>query len=416
MPSAHWVSFFARSATEVPHSLLLSVSLSRRDFLVRQRTRAAFTLIELLVVIAIIAVLIALLLPAVQSAREAARRIQCVNNLKQLGLGMHNYHTGNNVFPMGSSIAPQNNSPGLAQSIWSAWSSQAMMLGYLEQGPLANACNYSWAVLDGSNFSGQANVAAASDYNQTVLFTNLSMFMCPSDPNVGQKQNNNSYAASYGATTTGLYNWTLGPSANYTMGESAAESTGVFTIGKSYGLQSITDGSSNTVAYAEALVGDGNGSEFAGNTTSPSRYRGNYITGAVTSAGGAEKMLNIFANPSMILTSLSDCVAAFRTSNTAIQDDRGFRWCIGTTGWTMFNTVQVPNDSNYPIGGCRDGGTPGQFPNDGFSYGASSAHPGGANVLFGDGSVKFIKSSIGYPTWWSLGTRNGSEVISSDQY
>jgi prepilin-type processing-associated H-X9-DG protein len=373
-------------------------------------------LIELLVVIAIIAVLIALLLPAVQSAREAARRIQCVNNIKQIGLAMHNYHTSMGVFPMGSSIAPQINSPGLAQSIWSAWSAQALMLGYLEQGPLYNACNFSWAVLDGSNFSGNANVAASSNYNQTVLFTNVSGFMCPSDPNVGQKQNNNSYAGSYGATTTGLYNWTLGPNASYTMGESAADSTGLFTIGKSYGIQNITDGSSNTVAYSEALVGDSNGSEFAGNTTNPSRYRGNYITGAVTTAAGAEKVLNIFAIPQLVFTSLSQCVAAFQTSLTAIQDDRGFRWCMGTTGWTMFNTVQVPNDSQYPIGGCRDGGTPGQFPNDGFSYGASSGHPGGANVLFGDGSVKFVKSSISYQTWWALGTRNGGEVISADAY
>jgi prepilin-type processing-associated H-X9-DG protein len=148
----------------------------------------------------------------------------------------------------------------------------------------------------------------------------------------------------------------------------------------------------------------------------PSRYRGNYITGAVTTAAGAEKVLNIFAIPQLVFTSLSQCVAAFQTSLTAIQDDRGFRWCMGTTGWTMFNTVQVPNDSQYPIGGCRDGGTPGQFPNDGFSYGASSGHPGGANVLFGDGSVKFVKSSISYQTWWALGTRNGGEVISADAY
>jgi prepilin-type N-terminal cleavage/methylation domain-containing protein/prepilin-type processing-associated H-X9-DG protein len=383
---------------------------------VRQHTRGGFTLIELLVVIAIIAVLIALLLPAVQSAREAARRIQCVNNIKQIGLAMHNYHTGNNVFPMGSSIAPQVNSPGLAQSIWSAWSAQAMMLGYLDNTPLYNACNFSWAVLDASNFGGNANVAASSNYNQTVLYTNVSMFMCPSDPYVGQRQNNNSYAASYGATTSDCYTWTSSAAVNWTNQETSGESTGIFTIGKSYGLQSITDGSSNTVAYSEALVGDSNGSEFAGNTTNPSRYRGNYITGTVTTAAGAEKVLNIFAIPQLVFTSLSQCVAAFQTSLTAIQDDRGFRWCMGTTGWTMFNTVQVPNDSQYPIGGCRDGGTPGQFPNDGFSYGASSGHPGGANVLFGDGSCKFIKNSISYQTWWALGTRNGGEVISSDSY
>jgi prepilin-type N-terminal cleavage/methylation domain-containing protein/prepilin-type processing-associated H-X9-DG protein len=381
---------------------------------VKHSRRGGFTLIELLVVIAIIAVLIALLLPAVQSAREAARRIQCVNNLKQLGLAMHNYHTAMTVFPMGSSIAPQQDVPN-QQSIWSAWSAGALMLGYLDQVPIYNACNFSWAVLDLSNFSGQANVAAASNYNQTVLFTNLSMFMCPSDPNVGQKQNNNSYSASYGATTSDCYTWTSNASVNWVSLETSGESSGIFTIGKSYGLQNITDGASNTVAYSEALVGDANGSEFAGNTTNPSRYRGNYITGAVGNTDGTN-LLNIQSNPQGVFNTLGACTAAFATSLTAIQDDRGFRWCMGCTGWTMFNTVQVPNDTKYPIGGCRDGGVPGQFPNDGFSYGASSAHPGGANVLFGDGAVKFIKSSIGYPTWWALGTRNGGEVVSADSY
>jgi prepilin-type N-terminal cleavage/methylation domain-containing protein/prepilin-type processing-associated H-X9-DG protein len=381
---------------------------------VKQCKRGGFTLIELLVVIAIIAVLIALLLPAVQSAREAARRIQCVNNLKQIGLAMHNYHTGIGVFPLGSSIAPQQDVP-LQQSIWDAWSAQALMLGYLEQGPLYNACNFSWAVLDTSNFSGTANVAASSNYNQTVLYTNLSGFMCPSDPNVGQRQNNNSYAASYGATTSNCYNWTSNAGVGWVSQETAGESSGVFTIGKSYGLQNITDGSSNTVAYSEALVGDSNGSEFAGNTTNPSRYRGNYITGPVANSDG-RNLLDVHSNPQGVFNTLQACTIAFQTSLTAIQDDRGFRWCMGCTGWTMFNTVQVPNDNNYPIGGCRAAGTPGQFPNDGFTYGASSAHPGGANVLFADGSVKFIKNSISYPTWWSLGTKSGGEVVSADSY
>jgi len=376
--------------------------------------RPGFTLIELLVVIAIIAVLISLLLPAVQSAREAARRAQCVNNLKQLGLAMHNYHTANGAFPMGSSIAPQLDVP-LQQSVWSAWSAQALMLGYLDQMPIYNASNFSIAVLDFSNFSGNANVAASSSINQTVLFTNLAIFMCPSDPNVGQRQNNNSYAASYGATTTGIYNWTSSAAVNWVSQETASDSSGLFTIGRSYGVQHATDGSSNTVAYSEALVGDANGSEFAGNTTNPSRYRGNYVTGNVSPTDG-KNLLNVNTNPTAVFATLGACHVKFMTSLDSIQDDRGFRWCMGTTGWSMFNTVQVPNDSKYPNGGCRAGGTPGQFPNDGFSYGASSAHPGGANVLFGDGSVKFIKSTISYPTWWALGTRNGGEVISADAY
>jgi prepilin-type N-terminal cleavage/methylation domain-containing protein/prepilin-type processing-associated H-X9-DG protein len=382
---------------------------------VRRRNPAGFTLIELLVVIAIIAVLIALLLPAVQSAREAARRAQCVNNLKQIGLAMHNYHTANTAFPMGSSVAPQVDSPGIQQSIWSAWSAQALMLGYMEQAPIYNACNFSWAVLNWSNFNGNANVAGASDYNQTVLFTNISFFMCPSDPNVGQRQNNNSYAASYGATTTGLYNWTFWPPGGSLCGETGADSSGVFTIGKSYGIQHITDGSSNTVAYSEALVGDANGSEFAGNTTNPSRYRGNYVTGPVSDTSG-KGLLLASTNPTAVFATLDACNAKFKTTLDSIQDDRGFRWSMGTTGWSMFNTIQVPNDSRYANGGCRAGGTPGQFPNDGMSYGASSAHPGGANVLFGDGSVKFVKSTISYPTWWALGTKSGGEIISADAY
>jgi prepilin-type processing-associated H-X9-DG protein/prepilin-type N-terminal cleavage/methylation domain-containing protein len=383
--------------------------------LIVKRVRpAGFTLIELLVFIAIIAVLISLLLPAVQSAREAARRAQCVNNLKQIGLAMHNYHTALGAFPMGSSIAPQLDVPG-QQSIWSAWSAQALMLSYVEQAPLYNACNFSIAVLDSSNFSGNANVASSSSINQTVLYTNISSFMCPSDPNVGQKQNNNSYAASYGATTTGIYNWTSSAAVNWVSQEAPADSTGLFTIGKSYGVQNATDGTSNTVAYSEALVGDANGSEFAGNSTNPSRYRGNYVTGAVSPADG-KGLMNVNSNPTAVFATLDACNAKFKTSLDSIQDDRGFRWSMGTTGWTMFNTVQAPNDSKYANGGCRAGGTPGQFPNDGMSYGASSAHPGGANVLFGDGSVKFIKSTISYPTWWALGTKDGGEVISADAY
>src|SRR5580693_1176371 len=109
--------------------------------------RRGFTLIELLVVIAIIAVLIALLLPAVQSAREAARRAQCVNNLKQIGLGMHNYHATNGTFPLGGTVAAAYSNTYTAG--WGTWSAHALMLGYLEQAPLYNAANFSWATVMG---------------------------------------------------------------------------------------------------------------------------------------------------------------------------------------------------------------------------------------------------------------------------
>ena len=109
-------------------------------------SRRGFTLIELLVVIAIIAVLIALLLPAVQSAREAARRAQCTNNLKQIGLALHNYHTSNDVFPLGTSLQSGSTRPQ-RPGVWASWSAQALMLGYLEQTPLYNAINFNWGPL-----------------------------------------------------------------------------------------------------------------------------------------------------------------------------------------------------------------------------------------------------------------------------
>ena len=139
------------------------------------KTRRGFTLIELLVVIAIIAVLIALLLPAVQSAREAARRIQCTNNLKQLGLAMHNYHTSNNSFPQGCAASFNSINPGCIA--WSGWSAQALMLGYMEGSPIYNACNF---MIDPFSTSISPAVNGC-----TGVYTKIAAFLCPSDGNAG---------------------------------------------------------------------------------------------------------------------------------------------------------------------------------------------------------------------------------------
>jgi len=159
----------------------------------RTKPRRGFTLIELLVVIAIIAVLIALLLPAVQAAREAARRSQCVNNLKQIGLAMHNYHSTINSFPLGASSNPQ--SPGSYAS-WANWSAQALLLGYMEQTAIYNAINFSYA----PEWSGNPAYAI----NSTAYLSVINTYLCPSDGNAGKNGFINSYAASEGTSSVGF--------------------------------------------------------------------------------------------------------------------------------------------------------------------------------------------------------------------
>ncbi len=376
-------------------------------------SRRGFTLIELLVVIAIIAVLIALLLPAVQSAREAARRSQCTNNLKQIGLALHNYHTSNDVFPLGTSLNPVNtaNDPG----VWASWSAQSLMLGYLEQTPLYNAINFNWGPLA----TGTTTSDGTGGINTTATHTLIQSFVCPSDPFCGGgRQNINDYASCFGTTGLPLYYWsnTGGPPL---YNQQPSGSTGMFTFALPYGVRDCTDGTSNTVAYAEWLVGDGRGTALGG-VSPPSKYRGNMSAG-VSSVGGTDPgtVYDAFSNPQAFLTNLQACTVAFQAATSSgVTDMKGWRWGLGASGYSMFNTIQTPNDKQYPIGGCREnfqvGGAP--WPDASFTIGAASNHPGGCNVLFADGSVRFVKDSINRMTWWALGTKGNGEVISSDAY
>jgi prepilin-type N-terminal cleavage/methylation domain-containing protein/prepilin-type processing-associated H-X9-DG protein len=332
-------------------------------------TRRGFTLIELLVVIAIIAVLIALLLPAVQSAREAARRAQCTNNLKQIGLAMHNYHTGIGTFPLGGTRAPAGGSYGNTYSYaWGTWSANALMLGFLEQSPIYNAGNFSWAVGFGMAWA----------INSSVSTTDLNMFICPSDgispvsPQGSQWAGfNNNYFAS------------VGTSVNYS---SNGDTTGVFSEGyRSYGLQNITDGASNTIAYGESLIGDG--------SIEMVKWR---------DGPDLQTCATAFANPNP-------------SSSTGINNEKGFRWAEDMGGMTLFNTIVPPTSSQYTFTYCGLGFANNNATDQGYQN-ANSNHPGGANFLFADGHVQFLKSTINIRTYWALGTRADGEVISSDSY
>ena len=350
----------------------------------RSPMRRGFTLIELLVVIAIIAVLIALLLPAVQSAREAARRSQCTNNLKQVGLATHNYLSTFNSFPLGGSknafAAPGDYHP------WTAWSAQSLMLNYLEQGPLYSAVNFSWAPTDGGG--GYA-------INSTVALTKIASFLCPSDGFAGQN-NINSYHSCYGTTVEqGGFETSANPP--------DPKATGMFIQYSGVSTAHCRDGTSNTVAFGEALVGD----NVAGST-----YRGNMGLGA-----SGPKVSGYVYDPrammANVVADLQSCAATFRAGQ-GIAPNRGYRWSHSATGYSMFNVLQTPNELN--MNGCRFGCGSNCDPSYGYSYPASSNHPGGANVAMGDGSVRFIKDSIARATWWAIGTKGGGEVVSSDSY
>jgi prepilin-type N-terminal cleavage/methylation domain-containing protein/prepilin-type processing-associated H-X9-DG protein len=373
------------------------------------RVKRGFTLIELLVVIAIIAVLIALLLPAVQAAREAARRSQCTNNLKQMALSLHNYTSATGVFPpgIGNTTAYLGQAPPGSLATWTAWSAQAMLLPYVEQGPLYNAANFSWACC---YVSSQADAT-----NKTVYNSRIAAFLCPSDGIAGQ-QNINSYHGSIGTSTVQY--------------PTDGNTTGAFRVYNSLSscssvtLAAISDGTSNTIAFGEGLVGD-----YSKNDN----YRGNGMSGVPDPTGGIVPGTiagnNAESDPKNVLAALQACNTFWMTSalstcsgygpcdSVGLKQYDGQLWALGERGYTLFNTIVPPNSKQYPWRSCRLGGSCTSCAPEGSSFvNSSSYHPGGCNFAFCDGSVRFIKDSVNMLTYESLGTRAGGEVVSSDSY
>ena len=355
--------------------------------------RKGFTLIELLVVIAIIAVLISLLLPAVQSAREAARRAQCVNTLKQIGLALHNYHSTHDSFPNGASVTYSGPIPFMN---WNNWSAQALLLGFTEQTPLYNAANFNLAVWHAT----RTPLGYAA--NLTVFNTVVTQYLCPTDPDAG-RSNTNSYFASVGPNTQAEGMSAIDANTGRATGGNG--SPGLFAYTYSYGVRDTTDGTSNTIAFSEVLVSPAGSNKVTRKT------------GMVNVTGN--RYFHAFIDPTTTagtMALINACDAKWPTSATAGGDFPnavGARWCMGVGGWTMFATILTPNEK--PWGSCRVGCAGCGADNTSMTN-ATSLHPGGVNVCMGDGSVKFIKNSINRMTWVSLGTRNGGEVISADSY
>ena len=250
-----------------------------------------------------------------------------------------------------------------------------------------------------------------------MISTVVSGYMCPSDPFVGQ-QNINNYHACYGTTS----DWPSGPNngSGNMQNADGNGSTGMFAVWLSYGIKHATDGTSNTMLFSEALVGDNKGNESnhgrgIGTGVPGSHYRGN---GVVIAAAKFEvdDFTSSAANIQGITNSLAACATEFTNpASIQITSHRGYRWASFSEG-SAFNVAQTPNDHQYPFNVCRGQGNPSQSDNGSNSLPATSMHPGGVNTLFADGSVRFVKDAVARKVWWSLGTRAGNEVISADAY
>jgi prepilin-type N-terminal cleavage/methylation domain-containing protein/prepilin-type processing-associated H-X9-DG protein len=311
------------------------------------RRRSAFTLIELLVVIAIIAVLLGLLLPAVQKVREAAARIACQNNLKQLGLALHNYEAANKVFPPGRNQYPK------------VVSAPARLLAYVEQDNLQRLVNYDGTLADPQNVQAS--------------HTRVGLFVCPADPRNGQVPGLADYGGNYVACNgTGV---TLDASGNVTGYLKIPDGNGVFAQ-TPLRIFNIADGTSNTAAFSESTLGDGQ---------VPASAAADPRVALLLVAGGNDP-------------TPADCDAG----NGTWSGNRGGQWINGHYGNTLYNHYYPPN----PPGKWDCGNASG---NKALST-ARSFHSGGVNLLLCDGSVRFVSNGVDLAAWRALATRDGGET------
>jgi prepilin-type N-terminal cleavage/methylation domain-containing protein len=339
--------------------------------------RSAFTLIELLVVITVIAILIALLLPAVQQAREAARRTQCRNNLKQIGLAIHNYMSTYAVMPFGKGPSYPN------APVYARWSQHALLLPYIDQTPLYNMIDFNYP----PDTPGMGGIVAfmpaftgPSPTNSLASRTVVPMFMCPSDlpPNDPWNAQNN-YAGNQGGW---LCDRSDAPAAASDNSPTEVQ-TGIFYFLSRVKPASVTDGLSNTAFFSEKIRGQG--------TPDP------------------KSDMYIIPHQTSLQATFDACQSINPATATPLTSKWGYSWVMGENCCTQYNHVSVPN--TYTCGGT---GFPGTMTNMAMDVAASSRHVGGVHVLMGDGAVKFVSNSVDLTVWRAIGSRANGEVISQD--
>jgi prepilin-type N-terminal cleavage/methylation domain-containing protein/prepilin-type processing-associated H-X9-DG protein len=342
----------------------------------RSAQRRGFTLVELLVVIAIIAVLVGLLLPAVQSAREAARRAQCQSNLKQIGLAVHQYHEAVNSFPPGQ----------LLYVNWQDLSAHVFLLPFLEQQNLYSAFNFG----DVYPINGMGPVLPSYPPNTTVARIQVAGFLCPSDfSRLTNPEGHANYCGNSGSTPEAceVTSWANGPFI-------APTPDGNYHPARVFRFMSVRDGLSTTACFSEKVLGIG-----LSNQPDPLKpTSADLEVGSPANAGdqAAYYQMCSAANP-------QSTPLAFAGGHAS-----GMYWTFGYMTDTRYTHIMTPNTQSCELGG-------GWFGERG-ALTASSRHPGLVNVLMCDGSVTAIKNAINPSVWWALGTMAGRELISSDSF
>ena len=346
------------------------------------RRRSGFTLVELLVVIAIIGILVGLLLPAVQAAREAARRMQCSNNMKQLALAFHNYESTYKRLPRIASRMDFKNSGASANaSNWHGYSPLTMILPYIEQTAVFN--RFTFMESHWQNVLTPPLVAQVNGVNQTALIncrTNrISAFLCPSDKDFpGTVETGNS---NYGVSE--------GPSTGY--GVTAAARIGFMEKDQYRKFGDISDGLNGTIMMGEFLKGDNDNNVY----TYPRDVIRNQAITSFPSTFWTQANLDTYG---------TTCAGGI-SNHTSFA---GRRWSAPGFYQSSFNTMTPPN-WKYPAchncSGCGEGDNSGVYP-------ARSNHTGGAMHAMGDGSVQFLSNSTDLLTYQRLGSSNTGDVAS----